>query len=121
MENWGLFTTRRIRFLGWFSKIVYDFRSHIKQDPINDLLVKGIRLIFKKMKGGKKELQERWKRKNEEGKKARGRGKKAGGKEIRREGSKQGGRKREGRKEGNELLCFFFFFTDLWKKRIDDR
>lgn len=121
MENWGLFPSRRIILLGWLSKTIYDFRSHIKQNPINDLLVKEFSLRHKaylekkkKKRRKKEERRARKKERKEKGRKGERRRKEKKEKE-RKEGSrKEGGKwgRGEGRKAGNDLL-WFVFFIDL--------
>lgn len=112
MENWGLFPSRRIILLGWLSKTIYDFRSHIKQNPINDLLVKEFSLRHKAYSEKKKRRKE-GKKEGKERKGKEGREKKEGKKEKerkevgRKEGSGGGG------KEGRQAMTFFGLFFSL--------
>lgn len=91
MENWGLFPSRRIILLGWLSKTIYDFRSHIKQNPINDLLVKEFSLRHKAYLEKKKKKEEGRKEGKKEGKERKG-------KEGREKKERKKGERKERRK-----------------------
>lgn len=119
MENWGLFPSRRIILLGWLSKTIYDFRSHIKQNPINDLLVKEFSLRHKAYLEKKKKKEGRRKKGGQErrkGKKREGREREEGKKKRRKKGKKEVGRKEGsggGGKEGRQAMTFFGLFFSL--------